>query len=119
VWLRAFFIATNMLTTYRLPEDFPQLDSAIKELLHDSSGWKNRGAVLGLCAGFSAPVAGALVTIISWFSDPVWHGLALHQAGTTLFIMALPLLIFGAHCLDLLDKERRTVQDLEGEKERS
>ena len=107
--LRAFSIARIMATTYRLPEDFPTLQSAIKQLLGGASSWKTRGAVVGLCAGFAAPIAGSIVTVVSWFRDPVWHGLALHQAGTSLFILALPLLVFGAHCLDLLerDQERR------------
>jgi hypothetical protein len=94
-----------MVTRYRLPDDFPRLHSAIKELIHGSSGWKSRGAVVGLAAGFSAPIGGSLLTIISWFRDPAWHGFALHQAATILFVLALPLLVLGAHCLDLLDTE--------------
>jgi hypothetical protein len=95
-----------MVTLCRLPEDFPTLHSAIKELVRGSCGWKSRGAVVGLSAGFSAAMAGSFVTIVSWFRDPVWHGLALHQAGTALFVIVLPLLVLGAHCLDLLDKEK-------------
>lgn len=113
MWLRAFFIGTDMVTTYRLPEDFPTLHAAIKELLAGSANWKSRGAVLGLCSGFGAPIAGLIVTIVSWFIDPVWHGLALHQAGTWLFLVALPLLVFGAHCLDLLDNDKRVAAALE------
>lgn len=108
-----------MVTSYRLPEDFPTLHSAIKELLGGASSWKIRGAIAGLCSGFAAPIAGSIVTIVSWFRDPVWHGFALHQAGTSLFVLALPLLVFGAHCLDLLDKDKRNVSELEGDKERS
>jgi hypothetical protein len=63
--------------------------------------------VVGLGSGFSAPIIGSIVTVISWFSDPVWHGVALHQAATFLFFSALPLLILGAHCLDLLDKDKK------------
>jgi hypothetical protein len=95
-----------MATSYRLPEDFPTLHSAIKELINGNCGWKSRGAVVGLSAGFSAALAGSFITIITWFRDPVWHGLALHQAATGLFVIVLPLLVFGAHCLDLLDKDK-------------
>ena len=95
-----------MATIYRLPDDFPNLHSAIKELLGGASSWKSRCAVIGLCAGFGAPIIGSLVTVVSWFRDPAWHGFALHQAGTSLFIVALPLLVFGAHCLDLLDRDQ-------------
>ena len=104
-----------MATTYRLPEDFPTLHSAIAELVRGASGWKSRGAVMGLSAGFSAPVAGAILTVVTWFRDPVWHGLALHHAATTFFVLTLPLLVLGAHCLDLLDNEEEEKQshDLE------
>ena len=74
-------------------------------LVHDCS-WKTSAAVFGLCAGFIAPIVGLVVTVISWFRDPVWHHVYLHQAGTTLFVVALPLLLLGAHCLDLLDKDK-------------
>lgn len=72
--------------------------------------------MLGLGAGFSAPVAGSLVTIVSWFRDPLWHGFALHQASTFLFVLTLPLLIFGAHCLDLLDTEKEVKHEYDVER---
>ena len=99
-----------MVTTYTLQEDFPAPHSAIKQLLHETWNWKSSVAVIGLCGGFIAPVFGAVVTVISWFIDPAWHGLFLHQAATSLFILAIPLLILGAHCLDLLDKEQKLAQ---------
>ena len=75
-------------------------------LVHDWS-WKSGVAAFGLGAGFSALILGLIVTVISWFRDPVWHHVALHQAGTTLFVLTLPLLVIGAHCLDLLDAEKK------------
>ena len=70
------------------------------------STWTSRGAAFGLFAGLSAPIVGSIVTVISWFADPAWHGFSLHIAGTTLFVITFPLLLLGAHCLDLLDKEK-------------
>ena len=105
--LRAFFVSTRMVTNYTLPEDFPMPLSAIASVVHGS--WKSRGAAFGLCGGFVAPIFGSIVTVISWFIDPVWHHVSLHQVATTLFFVALPLLIFGAHCLDLLDREKNLV----------
>jgi hypothetical protein len=107
-----------MVTTYTLPEDFPKIDSALKELLRGRWGWRSRGAVFGLCGCFSAPIIGSIVTVISWFSDPAWHGLSLHRAGTTLFVLTLPLLILGAHCLDLLDRDKVKLNEVEGERRR-
>ena len=106
-----------MVHTFRLPEEFPTHNSPIKELVHGRSNWKVRGALFGLAAGFIAPIVGSIVTVICWFRDPAWHGIALHQAGTALFVVTLPLLILGAHCLDLLDKETKLARDQAGEKE--
>ena len=70
------------------------------------STWKSRGAAFGLFCGLSAPIVGSIVTVISWFRDPAWHGLSLHIAGTSFFVITFPLLLLGAHCLDLLEKEK-------------
>jgi hypothetical protein len=78
----------------------------IFKLAGDYSTWKSRGVVFGLIGGLMAPILGSMLTVISWFSNPAWHGLSLHAAATSLFVVALPLLILGAHCLDLLDKEK-------------
>lgn len=67
--------------------------------------WKSGGAVIGLCAGVIAPLAGALLTVIAWCTGPQWHGFSIQRYGTVLFFLTCPLLVFGAHCLDLLDKE--------------
>jgi hypothetical protein len=76
------------------------------------STWKRRTAAIGLFGGLAAPVAGSILSIITWFADPAWHGLYLHVIATTLFVIAFPLLILGAHCLDLLDKDRQTATNV-------
>ena len=70
--------------------------------------WSRRscGVAFGLCGGFIALIFGVLVTAVSWFVDPKWHGVFLHQMSTVLFILAMPLFILGAHCLDLIDNEK-------------
>ena len=70
------------------------------------STWTSRAAAFGLLGGLLAPVVGSVVTVISWFADPAWHGLSLHIVGTYLFVITFPLLLLGAHCLDLLDKRK-------------
>ena len=105
--LRAFLIFANMVTRNILPHDFTTLDSSFREIIDGTWSWKNCAAVFGLCAGFAAPIVGSILPAISWFKDPSWHHVTLHQAGTTLFVLTLPLLILGAHCLDLLDKEKK------------
>src|SRR5215471_7867419 len=74
-------------------------------------GWtlKSCGACLGLLGGIVAPLFGSALTAFSWlFGD--WHGLHEQRVGTVLLFLTIPLLIFGAHCLDLIDGD-----DKEGE----
>jgi hypothetical protein len=67
--------------------------------------WRSGGAVCGLSLGFISPVIGSILTAIAWFTDPEWQGLHLHRLGTVLFVLTIPLLAFGAHCLDLSDRQ--------------
>lgn len=67
--------------------------------------WRSGGAVLGLCGGIIAPIVGSILTAIAWFIGPVWHGLFLQRDGTVMLFLTIPLLIFGAHCLDLMDRQ--------------
>ena len=69
-------------------------------------GWtlKTCAAVLGLFGGIIAPLVGSVLTAIAWFIGD-WHGFHLQRLGTVLLFMTIPLLLFGAHCLDLSDKE--------------
>ena len=78
---------------------------AVMELIH-LHGWnrKSAGAVFGLCFGILAPLVGSILTAIAWLTGPRWHGYFIQRYGTVLFFLTIPLLIFGAHCLDLMDK---------------
>jgi len=66
--------------------------------------WTTGGAWFGVCGGIVAPLVGSIFTAIGWLTGPVWHGLHLQRDGTVLLFLTIPLLIFGAHCLDLMDK---------------
>lgn len=68
--------------------------------------WRMGGAVCGLGCGIISPVIGLVLTAIAWFTGPEWHGLSVHRDGTVLLFLTIPLLLFGAHCLDLVDRER-------------
>ena len=69
-------------------------------------GWtlKSTGACVGLLGGVVAPLVGLALTALAWFIGD-WHGFHIGRDGTVLLFLTIPLLIFGAHCLDLLDKE--------------
>lgn len=68
-------------------------------------GWnlKMCGAAFGLFGGMGAALLGSILTATAWFTN--WHGLALHTAGTVMLFLTIPLLILGAHCLDLSERE--------------
>ena len=69
--------------------------------------WRVGGAVFGLSGGIISAFVGSILTAIAWFAGPIWHGFSLHRAGTVLLFLTIPLLIFGAHCLDLMDKQNK------------
>jgi hypothetical protein len=69
--------------------------------------WQGGGAACGLCFGLLALLIGSVLTAITWFTGPAWHGFALQRDGTVLLFLTFPLLAFGAHCLDLLDQQEQ------------
>ena len=67
--------------------------------------WRIGGAICGLGFGIISPLVGSILTAIAWFTGPEWHGFAIQRDATVLLFLTVPLLIFGAHCLDLMDKQ--------------
>ena len=67
--------------------------------------WRAGGAMFGLCCGIISPLIGSILTAIAWFTGPEWHGFFIQRNGTVLLFLTIPFLIFGAHCLDLMDKQ--------------
>lgn len=86
------------------------LRSVINELRLHGWSWKSSGAVFGLCGGITSPLIGSILTAIAWFSGPTWHGFAMQRDGTVLLFLTIPLLILGAHCLDLMDQQEENVR---------
>ena len=76
-----------------------------KQLNAQGWTWRATGAVFGLSCGIISPLIGSVLTAISWFTGPEWHGFFIQRYGTVLLFLTIPLLIFGAHCLDLMDKQ--------------
>lgn len=77
----------------------------MKQMRYQGARWANWGAVCGLGLGIVSPLIGSILTAIAWFTGYEWHGLHLHRTGTVLFVLTIPLLAFGAHCLDLSDRQ--------------
>jgi hypothetical protein len=64
------------------------------------------GAVFGLAGGGLAGLTGSLFTAAGWFVAEPAARHALSAIGTTLLFFTIPLLIFGACCLDWVEKDR-------------
>jgi hypothetical protein len=77
----------------------------VEQIQHHGWNWTSAGAAFGLCFGILSPFIGSILTAISWFTGPHWHGFFIQRYGTVLLFLTIPLLIFGAHCLDLMDKQ--------------
>lgn len=104
--LRAFLVL-GMVTIFMWSKQLsPSPQAAIRELVRGGATWKSYGALAGLFAGLTAPVFGSLFTMVSWVSNRSWHGMSMHGVGTAMFALGIPLLVLGAHCLDLLEKEK-------------
>ena len=96
-----------MTTEYSLQKMKLKPSRLMEQMRVHGWDWKSGGAVFGLCGGIIAPVIGLVLTAIAWFTGPEWHGLPLQRGGTVLLFLTIPLLIFGAHCLDLSEKQDR------------
>jgi len=82
--------------------------SSVMDQIHlHGWNWKSAGAVVGLGLGILSPLAGSILTATAWLTGPRWHGFFIQRDGTVLLFLTIPLLIFGAHCLDLMDKKIR------------
>ena len=94
-----------MSSDHTLPVNELTPRSIIEELR--CHGWtvKTGSAAFGFCGGVFTGVAGCLLTVLAWFTGAVWHGYSVQRSGTILLFLTITLFTFGAHCLDLLEKE--------------
>ena len=65
--------------------------------------WQAVAAFACFAGAVFALAAGTLLTT-RWVLNAASHPL-LHAVGLALLIVAIPILILGGHCLDLLDKQ--------------
>ena len=69
--------------------------------------WQRVGAMFGLVGGVVSITFGSLLTAISWLVGTGASGWYVQRFGTVFLLATIPLLLFGAHCLDLLEKRAR------------
>jgi hypothetical protein len=68
--------------------------------------WQALGALFGFVGGLITIAFGSLFSIINWFTKTGTTSLFLRRYGTISFLLAIPLFVLGAHCLDLLERKR-------------
>ncbi len=74
-----------------------------REYLTQSSGWGwcSFGGLFGLVGGAATAFIGSALTAVSWIDN---GGAGFERVlGTVLLCMTIPLLILGAHCLDVAE----------------
>jgi hypothetical protein len=101
-----FFVggeALEHMSSQILPQKLTKR-SLIEQMSVRGWTWQSGGAACGLCFGLIALLIGSVLTAIAWFTGPGRPGFALQRDGTVLLFLTIPLLAFGAHCLDLLDQ---------------
>jgi hypothetical protein len=66
--------------------------------------WHAAVAAAGFAGGFLSAAVGAALTVASWLVGSEGAGAGLQRVATVLFFLTIPLLILGAHCLDLAEE---------------
>lgn len=94
---------------YVLPEDElrGEIYQRMLRLMRKHWGaWESIAAAIGLFGGLLSIFLAVLIwAVVGIIAPPGALGSFLDVAGTVLFILPLPLLALGAHCLDLLEKK--------------
>jgi hypothetical protein len=94
---------------------YEEMESLIKT---NPWSWQSVGSILGLVGGVLSPVLGTLLIAIGWLIDSPEFSV-LHLLSMGLFAVTIPLLVGGAHCLDLLERRASEVLVHEQEPEKS
>ena len=68
--------------------------------------WRRIGAACGLGGGLACALSGSVITAATWLTGAAGYGPILHRLGTGLLVLTIPLLLFGAHCLDLIETQK-------------
>ncbi|HEV7902852.1 MAG TPA: hypothetical protein VGO96_03335, partial [Pyrinomonadaceae bacterium] len=61
--------------------------------------------IFGLAGGLTACLFATTFAVLGWLARPGVAATYLQRYSTVLFVLVIPLLLFGAHCLDLQDRK--------------
>ena len=92
-----------------------EADGRQRRIEHKAAGvrldWRSVGAIVGLSGGVVSALVGGLLTAVSWFTSATEVGAYLRTTGTVLLVLMIPLLILGAHCLDLTETRKKAARE--------
>jgi hypothetical protein len=74
--------------------------------------WQATAALFCFVTSMFAGMVGSLLTT-AWVLNAQLHPL-LHAIGLTLLIIAIPVLILGGHCLDLMERKQKELRADDG-----
>lgn len=97
---------------YILREDDPRGElhrSIFLLIIRKSWAWQSVGAIFGITAGMLSIILAVLLWAIVRFLAAGGTVSTLYTFEIVFFMLPLPLLALGVHCLDLLEKEPLTV----------
>jgi hypothetical protein len=66
--------------------------------------WQATTGVCGVVGGILAGLIGLLMLAVAWLTGHQTGGLSLYRIGNALLLSTIPLVMLGAHCLDLSDR---------------
>jgi hypothetical protein len=102
-------IRRRMKHGYQLQEDLDcdfDIYERLRRLIEASPwAWQSIGAMSGLVGGVLTPVIGTLLIAVTWFFHSEGIVSSLNGLSIAAFVLTIPLLTFGAHCLDLLERK--------------
>jgi hypothetical protein len=97
--------------------EFGEARARLKELCLWTHGrgwtWQAVVALSGCGGGILAAALGSLLSAVAWARGDGGGGLSPHGLGSVLLLSTIPLLVLGAHCLDLLDRRAETGRQVE------
>ena len=78
--------------------------------IHDWT-WRSIAAIACLAGGTVAPLIGVLLIVPTWVTGHEnGYGLFLHRFGTVFLFLTMPLIVAGAHLLDVHERRWRRVE---------
>jgi len=90
----------------------------VNKTVGNARPWLKVWMIFGFVGGIIAAISGTIFTSITWLAGAsAGSARWLHGIGTVLLLVTIPLLMFGAHCLDLAEAEEKRRSETEGRDE--